>query len=244
RRNANQNLLPESILCVLGDPDLLLDRAHQLLVRIHLLFGDRVLDTFLVTESFDVIEIVVAHRPRHLFKRVDKRSLNFDLRELVILLARLRNVIQIPLTLLAADARMLLETILDRPQRIDGINAGHTVAYERARQAIDDVARRDAVHTFADRLLFQLAHVFRFVTLDVLAVVKLHLLYDVDVLALWLFKTRHDGKHCRHSQSVWREVNVAQRFRLMQQLVVNSLFLRDAQVVRHSHENDAILQRL
>src|SRR5436309_2093851 len=36
-RDANQNLLTKSVLRVLRDSDLLFDRAHQLLVRLHLL---------------------------------------------------------------------------------------------------------------------------------------------------------------------------------------------------------------
>src|SRR6185369_5997461 len=49
-RNPYQYLLPESILRVLGDANLLLDRTHQLFVRLHLLFGYRILDPFLVAE--------------------------------------------------------------------------------------------------------------------------------------------------------------------------------------------------
>src|SRR6185503_7306227 len=243
RRDADQYLLPESVLRVFRDPNLLLDRAHQLLVRLHLLFSDWILDPFLVAESFDVVEIVVAHRARHLFKRIDERSLHFDLRELVVLFARLRDVVQILFTLLGAYARVLFETVFDRTQRIDRIDTRDTVANECARQTIDDVAWRDTVHAFAHRLFFQLAHVFRLVTLDVLAVVKFHLLHDVDVLSLGFFEASHHRKHRGHFQSIWREVNVAQHFRLVQELVVNPLFLRDAQVVRHFHENDAILQR-
>src|SRR6185503_17760030 len=190
-RNPYQYLLPESILRVLGDANLLLDRTHQLFVRLHLLFGNRILDPFLVAERLDVVEIVVAHRARHLFKRVDESSLHFNLRELVVLFARLRNVVQIPFTLFTADARVLLESVFDRPQRIDRVDARDAVTNKRARESIDDVARRNPVHAFANSLFFQLAHIFRLVTLDVFAVVKLHLLYDIDVLSLRLFEASH-----------------------------------------------------
>ena len=140
-RNTNQYLLAESVLGILGDPDLLLDRAHQLFVRIHLLFSDWIFDSLFVAERLNVVEIVVAHRARHLFERVDKRALHFDLCQLVIFFARLRDVVQITLALFAADAGVLFETVFDCSQRVDRIDAGDAVTHQRARKPIDDVAR-------------------------------------------------------------------------------------------------------
>ena len=89
-RDADQDLLPERVLRVLGNPDLLFDRTHQLLVGLDLLFGDRILHLLLVAKRFDVVEIVVAQILGHLFERVDKRTLHFDLGDLVVFAARER----------------------------------------------------------------------------------------------------------------------------------------------------------
>ena len=59
RRDADQDLLAEGLLGVLGDANLLLDRAHQLLVRLHLLIGDRVAQLRLVAVGLDVVQVVV-----------------------------------------------------------------------------------------------------------------------------------------------------------------------------------------
>jgi hypothetical protein len=67
---------------------------------------------------------------------------------------------RVALALFAADSGVLFEAVFDCAQRIDRIDTGDAVANQRTRETIDDVTRRDAVHAFAHRLFFQLAHVF------------------------------------------------------------------------------------
>ena len=243
-RNTNQNLLAEGVLRVLADPDLLLDGAHQLLVRLHLFFGDRVFDLLLVAVGLDVVEVVVAHRPRHLLERIDEGALHLGLRHLVVLLAGRRDEVQVALALVERNPRVLLKPALDRAQGVNRVDTGDAVAHERRRQAVDDVARADAVHPLAHGLLFQLAHVLRLVAFHVLAVVELHLLDDVHVGALRLFQPGHHGEHRGDLQGARRDVDVAQDVGLVEELVVDSFFLRDAEVVGDAHQDDAVLQRL
>src|SRR5262249_13071571 len=57
-RNANQDLLPESVLGIFRDSNLLFDRAHQLLIRFVFFFGDWIAHAFLVAIGLDVVEVV------------------------------------------------------------------------------------------------------------------------------------------------------------------------------------------
>src|SRR5262249_9874950 len=57
RGDADQDLLPESVLGVFGDADLLFDRTHQPLVGFELFLGDRVFDLLLVAIGLDVVEV-------------------------------------------------------------------------------------------------------------------------------------------------------------------------------------------
>src|SRR2546423_11030624 len=140
RRNPNQNLLAEGVLRVLADPDLLLDGAHQLLVRLHLLFGNRVFDLLLVAVGLDVVEVVVADGARHLLERVDEGALHLGLRHLVVLLAGRRDEVEIALALVGRNPCVLLEAALDRAQTVNLADARDAIAHERRGEAVDDVA--------------------------------------------------------------------------------------------------------
>src|SRR5262245_13254768 len=242
RRDPDQYLLPEGVLGVFGDADLLFDRAHQPFVGFKFFLGDRVLDLLLVAVGFDVVEVGVAHVPGHFLERIDEGALHFGLGDVVVFAAGGGDQIQVALFLVGCDAGVLIEPVLDGAQSVNRINAGDVVTHQGVRQAIDDVTRRYAVHAFADGLFLQLAHVFRFEAFDVLAVIKLHLLDNVHVGFLRLFEPRHDGEHRRDLQRVRREMDVTQRLGLFEQLVVDALFLSDLQVVGHLDHDDAVLK--
>ena len=132
RRDAYENLLAKSVLGVIGDAYLFFNGSHQLFVRVHLLFGDGVFDALLVAVGFDVVQVVIAHSPRHLFKGIDEGALHLYLRKFVVLLARSRNQIQVAVALVRANACVLLEAVFDCAERVNRIDAGDTIAHERA----------------------------------------------------------------------------------------------------------------
>src|SRR5215467_13086695 len=97
RRDANEYLFPERLLGVVGDADLLFNRLHQLLVRLHILFGDGIAYLGLVTIRLDIVQIVIEQRTSRLLKGIDKRPLNFLSGHIVVLFAGLADEIEIPL---------------------------------------------------------------------------------------------------------------------------------------------------
>src|SRR5215475_2068078 len=242
RGDADQDLLPESVLGVFGDADLLFDRAHQSLVWFELFLGYRVFDLLLVAIGLDVVEVGIAHVPRHLLERIDESALHLGLGDVVVFAFGGRNQIQVAFSFVRRDAGVLVKPVPDRAKGVDRVDAGDVVAHQGVRQPVDDVARRDAVHAFADGLFLQLANVLRFEAFNILAVVELHLLDDVNVGFLRLFEPGHDGEHGRDLQGVRRQVDVAQRLGLFEQFVINALFLGDLQVVGDFDHDDAVLK--
>ena len=114
---------------------------------------------------------------------------------------------------------------------------------QRAGEAVDDVARRDAVHAFTHSLFLQLTHIFLLEVLDILAVVELELLHRAHAGLLGLLQPGEDGEDAGDAQGVRRDMHVLQRA-LVEQLLVDLDLIGDAQVVRHLDQDDAVLQRL
>ena len=111
RGDADENFFAERAFGVLRNADLFLNRAHQLLIRLHFLIGDRVVQLALVAIRFDVIEVVVEQRACRLFIGVDKGSLYLFLRHFVVFSTRFMNKIQIAFPFLASDTGMLIKSI-------------------------------------------------------------------------------------------------------------------------------------
>src|SRR5690606_26622938 len=107
RRDADQDLLTELALAVLRDADLLLDRAHEPLVRLHLLLSDGVDHLGLVAVGLDVVEVVVEEGASRFLEGVDECLLHLALGHLVVLAAGLSDQVQQPFVLLTGDARWL-----------------------------------------------------------------------------------------------------------------------------------------
>ena len=119
------------------------------------LFSDGILDAFLVAEGLDVIEIVVTHRSRHLFKRIHEIArCTSILASSSYSFPSSRNQIQIALALFRTNPGVLFESVFDSPKCVDRIDAGDAVTNQRTGQSVDNVARRNSVHAFTDRLFF------------------------------------------------------------------------------------------
>src|SRR5262249_3585757 len=123
--------------------------------------------------------------------------------------------IQVSLSLLRRDPRVLVESIFYGAKRIDRIDARNVVFYEGAGQPVDDVARADAIHTFPLGLVLQLADVFGLEALDIFTIIQFHFLGYVDIRFLGLLEPGHHSKHRRDLQSVRSYMDAAQGFGLL-----------------------------
>ena len=112
-----------------------------MLIRLHLFIGDGVAQLGLVAIGFDVIEVVVQQSTRRLLIRVDKSPLHFFTCHLVVLFTSFADEVQIALALLASDAGVLVKSIAQSAQGINGIDAGDVLLDERIGEAVDDIAR-------------------------------------------------------------------------------------------------------
>src|SRR5205807_2233850 len=151
RRDANENLLAEGLLGVFRDANLLFDRAHQLLVRLHLFIGNGVAQLGFIAIGFDVVQVVVQQGTSRLLVGVNEGALYLFSCHVIVFFTRFADEVQVVLALFTCDAGMLIESIAQRTQRINGIDAGGILLDQRIGEAIDNIARRDTIHALAYR---------------------------------------------------------------------------------------------
>ena len=138
---------------------------------------------------------------------------------------------------------MLIQPVAQRAQGVNRVDAGDAVSHQRAREPIDDVARRDAVHAFAYRPLPAVPDVLLLELFQVFAVVELELLHQAHAGLLRVLQPGQNGEGAGDAQGMRRDMHILERA-LPQQLLVDLHLIGDAQVVRHLDQDDAVLQRL
>src|SRR5213080_3690715 len=117
------------------------------------------------------------------------------------------------------------------------------VGDQRVGDLVLHVARGDALHALARRLLAQLLDVVLGEAGQRLAVVELQLLEERQVVLLRLLEARQDAPHGRHLQRVRRDVLPADAVRVVV-LLVDLHFLVELGDVRDVNLHGAIPQRL
>src|SRR6185295_188340 len=115
------HLLAEGELAGLGDADLLLHVAQEALVGLPLLAGDRVLDGAAVERRLDLVEVLVQQPLGFLLERHEQRLVHVLLHPAVVEVLAHRHQVVDPLALLLAiDAHVGLDRVLERDQHIHG----------------------------------------------------------------------------------------------------------------------------
>src|SRR5207237_2385888 len=109
------------------------------------------------------------------------------------------------------DTGMLIQSIRERAQGISGIYAGHSLLDERIGEAVDDIARRDAIHPLPHSLFLQLLEVLLLEVLDILAIIQFELLHQAHTSLLgWLQTTQH-CEDTGDTQGIWSNMHILQR---------------------------------
>src|SRR6266480_2001852 len=127
---------------------------------------------------------------------------------LVVLFTSFADEVQVALALLASDAGVLVKSIAQGAQCINGIDAGDILLDERVREAIDDIARRDTVHTFAYRFFLQFLDVLLLEVLDIFTIIEAKLFHQAHSSLLGWLQARQDGENAGNTQRVWGNMDV------------------------------------
>src|SRR6476646_5648250 len=205
------HLLAEGELAGLGDADLLLHVAQEALVGLPLLAGDRVLDGAAVERRLDLVEVLVQQPLGFLLERHEQRLVHVLLHPAVVEVLAHRHQVVDPLALLLAiDAHVGLDRVLERDQHIHGGQALRARLDDGVRERVDHEARRHAGEAFLRVLGADLLHLRLRHALDVLACVEAHFLRLL-VLAFALDEPREHREHRRGVQRVRVEVHLAER---------------------------------
>ena len=247
-----QNPLPELPLRVLRHPDLIFNAAHQSFIRIDILARDRVLHLFPVAVGFHVVDVVVHHRLRRLFVRVDESALNLFLGGVVELLSNLVDEAHQSAPLLVA-VRVFGDSVSQRTQHVDRRHVGFSALHERRRHAIDDKSRGDAVHPLVQKLFVKLLHMTLIPIPDLLfTVVQLHLRHYGKSAAFARFQARHDSEHRGYFEGVGRDMNrgevkiaaLVSHIRLPDELLIDANLLGDSEIIGEFDDEDSVDHRL
>ena len=115
-------------------------RAHQPLIRVDIVAGDRVLDLGAVAEGIHVVQVVVQQGLGRLFVGVDEGALDLFLGQLVVVFAGLVDEAE-QAAVLFLVAGVLLEAVAQGAQDIDRRDVALAALDQRRRDAVDDEAR-------------------------------------------------------------------------------------------------------
>ena len=138
---------------------------------------------------------------------------------------------------------MLVQTILQRPQDIQSIDAQGVTVDQGAGNTVDNITRIYAAHPFSGVLRFQFRQILLFEPFNFFPIVKLHLFGQIHSLLLGFLQPGEDGENCRRMQGVRGNVDMLQ-ITLGDQFLVNFDFLTNLQVVRNRDNNNPGMQRL
>ena len=136
-----------------------------------------------------------------------------------------------------------VNAVFEGAQYINRIDAPRIRPDERGRDAVDDEARRRAVHALALGLLPNEFQVFLPKPLRIFAVVELQFFHEREPRDLRLFQTRQDGKDGCHAERIRRQVDTLQ-IGLAQKFDIDLLLLRHRQIVGNAHHDHPVVERL
>src|ERR671933_1330405 len=187
----------EIVLAPLRNIDLLLDGAHQSLVRLLVLAGVAVTDTLALRIRLDIVDIVAAQTADSVFVGGD-RPLHLVLNDLgVLVLDDADQVFEVLAIFLVADQRVVLEATFQLVEDHERIDAAFVpVVDQRIADLVLNIAWGDTAQPLALRFLAQLLDIVLGKARQRLAIVELELLEQREVRLLRLFEARQHRPHC------------------------------------------------
>lgn len=208
------HFLPEVVLAVLGEVELLLDGAQELFVRLLLAAGEFVFDGRVVDVSHDVVHVLLA-LALDLVHVVGQRVAHVLDGPLLVLLADEFEEAVVLAERLLVDRAVVLEValeVVERRQRREEVPAAVHRIHDGLGDLVADEPRRDAVHPLADvghflGLLAELLHVDVVGLVD-FAVVGFRLLDEVYRFVVRLLDAGEDAEQARHLQRVGLDLNI------------------------------------
>jgi hypothetical protein len=243
RTDVVHDLAAEVVLARLGDVDLLLDRAHQPLVRLLVLAGVAVAHLLALGVGLDVVDVVAAEPLDRLLVGGD-RALHLVLDDLGVLLAHDRQQVAVALAVvLGRDQGVVLQAALQLVDHHEGVDVALLlVGHEGVRDLVLDVAGGDALHALAHRLLAQLLDVVLGEAGQALAVVELELLEQGEVGLLGVLQAREHGPHRGDLQGVGGDMDA--HLLLVEVALVDPLLVLQAGDIGDVDADGAVLEGL
>src|SRR5919197_5302018 len=235
------HLLAEGKLAGLGDADLLFHRAQEPLVGLPLLVGDRIAHGAVVERRLDLVEVFIEELLSLLLEGDEEGPVHvlFDPAVVAVLAHHHQEVHPLAL-LLAVDAHIGFDRILQGNEHVHRRQALRLRLDDGVRERVDHEARRDAGEAFVGVLLPHLVGFLGRDALDIFAGVEAHLLHVVGVALLRLAQAREHRVHRRHMQRMRIEMHFAERLRGGAELAVDARLLLVIERVGHLDDDHAV----
>src|SRR5215475_7249120 len=184
-----KDLVAKAVLAMLRHLDLFLNRAQEFLIGWYFFARDRIDQLRLIQVCLDIVQVIVKQRQRFLFKGDKERFLHIGTGNLVILPACIGNEISIALAIGFFELALLLNTVFERPQHIDRVDATCIRLDQRGGNPVNNKARRNPIHTLTLGLLLNLLDVLLTEAIDVFIIIEFEFLEESQAMHFGLFET-------------------------------------------------------
>src|SRR6266404_958607 len=183
----SHHFLAEGQLAGLGDADLLFHRAQEPLVGLPLLVGDRIAHRAVVERGFHLVEVFVQELLGFLLEGDEQRLVHVLLDPAVVeVLAHHHEEVDPLALLLAVDAHVGLDRVLEGDQHIHGGQALRLRLDDGVRERVDHEARRHPGEPFVGVFMPHFLGFGGRDDFDVIARVEAHLLHVIGIALLGL----------------------------------------------------------